>query len=535
MASWTPLLTTYAPSSIINITTWNELTGADGNLQYLYEQLIPEMYVNGQVTTSFIFSTNNLVHGINPNTYNDIRPSGLLPQIIDSSFTGLIKSRKEGLYLLSASTINTGSWNTPSIAFYKNNNQISESILNFIPQYASANESKTPNIINHFSIDRASEGDEYYAIASKTTGGDMNIQYPENYFSNSPYITNIFLNVPGINILSPVPIFLLDPNINLSLAENFNPMITPSPNDKWASSLVYSNSSTMYAFPDTVTTYTSNPLYWRKFIDSNNKTYTYPNTSSSFPISYATWRWSPQSTTSSDFDYCYMIIVLRSFDQLTSGYTNYEQNILSLHTIDKANEIIGTPISVTAHTNSANNLTQIWLRVAQRQLLIDEINPSSVGNGYILSLECGILEGGTINYTKIRCNTSVSGTREINLSSIGNLTSYNLSDVKIMTLGGIEFFSISNTQSNNKTTLSYYYVGNWRLSDVLSNPVLTSSWGTVIQENGLNYTQQKQFLWDKMTSEFNVSSRTESSSAGTAVSNAIRFNTFVFGDTTRFV
>jgi hypothetical protein len=65
--------------------------------------------------------------------------------------------------------------------------------------------------------------------------------------------------------------------------------------------------------------------------------------------------------------------------------------------------------------------------------------------------------------------------------------------------------------------------------------VLTSSWGTVIQENGLNYTQQKQFLWDKMTSEFNVSSRTESSSAGTAVSNAIRFNTFVFGDTTRFV
>jgi hypothetical protein len=211
------------------------------------------------------------------------------------------------------------------------------------------------------------------------------------------------------------------------------------------------------------------------------------------------------------------------------------QNILSLHTIDKANEIIGTPISVTAYTNNAGTLTSIYLRVAQRQLLIDEINPSAVGNGYILSLECGITTGNAPSYTKIRCNTSVSGTREIDLSSIGNLTSYTLSDVKIMTLGGIEFFSISNTQSNNRSTLSYYYIGNWRLADITSNPALTTSWGTVTVENSANYTAQKQFLWNQMTSEFNVSSRTESSSAGTAVSNAIRFNTFVFGDTTRFV
>lgn len=542
MASWTPLTTTYSASNVINVNTWNALTGSSGNLQYLYDQLIPEMYVNGYVNTSFVFSENNLVYGINPDTYNDIRPSGLLPQIVYSSFTGLVKVRKEGLYLIAASTVNTGSWNTPSITFYKNDNQISQSISNYIPKYSSFLEPSAPTIINHFTIDRASEGNEFYALASKTTGGIMNIQYSPgdstdnaNYFVKSPYISNIFLDVPGINIAPPTPIFILDPNINLSLSANFNPMITPSPTDKWASALVFPNSSTMFASPTTQGTYTSNPLYWRKLISSNNKTYVYPNTSSSYPLSYATWRWWPQSSTLSNFDYCYMMVVLKSFDQLSSGYNNYEQNILSLHTVDKASQIIGTPISVTAHTNAANTLTQIWLRVAQRQLLIDEINPNSVGNGYIFSLECGVLKGGSIDYTKIRCNTSVSGTREIDLSSIGNLTSYNLSDVKIMTLGGIEFFSISNTQSSNKTTLSYYYIGNWRLSDISSNPILTSSWNKVIQSNGYDYEQQRQFLWNRMKTEFNVSERTESSNAGTTVSNAIVFNTFLFGDTTRFV
>ena len=136
MASWTPLTTTYTSGNVINTSTWNALTGSSGNLQYLYDQLIPEIYVNGYMSTSFIFSTNDLVYGINPDTYNDIRPSNLNVQVVNSSFTALTRSRKEGLYLFSASTMNTGSWNTPSITLYKNNTEISKSLYNFIPQYS---------------------------------------------------------------------------------------------------------------------------------------------------------------------------------------------------------------------------------------------------------------------------------------------------------------------------------------------------------------------------------------------------------------
>ena len=546
MASWTPLLTTYVTNSVIDVSTWSALTGRSGNLQYLYDQLIPEIYANGYVSTSFLLNQNNVDYTINPDTFTDIRPSGLQTQFPYSSFTGNIKVRRDGLYLMSATTLNTGSWNTPALTFKNNGDIISQSVANYTPRYAATNEPNAPLPINHFAIELFNEENEVSAVASKTTGSVLNVQYSPGdssadalYFSKSPYVSNLFLNNAGVNTIAPTPIFILDSNINLSIDENTNRGFYPS-NDKWISALSPSNSSTMYAFVDTVnatSALTWPRMHWATTKNNTSRAYVYPYIPSVYYNSFATWRWLPNTGNASDYDYCFMMVAIKSFDQAnTPAGSEYEVNLLSLHTIDIANEITGTPISVTAVTNTAKTQTTIWLRVANWRMIIDVFDPNSpsLANGYIFSLEAGALNNNIIDYSSIKCNTSFSGTKEINLSTLGNLTGYDLNNIKVMTLGGNEFFSISYT-ADTQTKQSYYFVGNWRLADKSYAQELTGSWGTVIQGDGFYYTQQKESLWRIMKSQFNINDRVMYSSSSTAASNAIVFGTFLFDSTGRFV
>jgi hypothetical protein len=550
MASWTPLLTTYAINTIINVSNWNALTGSSGNLQYLYDQLIPEIYANGYVSTSFLLNQNNVDYTINPDVLTDIRPSGFQTQFPYSSFTGNIKIRRSGLYLTAATTLNTGSWNTPTLTFKRNGDEISQSAANFTPRYPAINESYAPLPINHFAIQLLEDEDEISAVASKTTGGVLNVQYSPgdsstdaSYFSKSPYVSNVFLNNAGVNTIAPIPIFILDPNINLTIDENVNRNFYPS-NDKWISALLPSNSTTMYAFFDTVNTLSSSQwqkLHWAKTKNNANRAYVYPYIPSANYDSIATWRWLPNSDSNADYNYLFMMVVVKSFDEANAPGPNptgvdFEVNLLSLHTIDRANEITGTPISVTAHTNLAKTQTTIWLRVANWKIMIDTFakNSSFLANGYIFSLEVGVLYNNIIDYSSIKCNTNVSGVKEINLSTLGNRTGYDLNDIKVMTLGGNEFMPIS-FYPDQLTMQSYYFIGNWQLDDKANAPVLTGSWNTVIQGDGLYYQQQKESLWRIMKSQFNINDRAIYSSSNALVDQGIVFGTYVFNGLERFV
>jgi hypothetical protein len=547
MASWTPLLTTYAVNSIINVADWNALTGSSGNLQYLYDQLMPEIYANGYVSTSFLLNQNNVDYTINPDALTDIRPSGFQTQFPYSSFTGNIKIRRSGLYLTAATTLNTGSWNTPTLTFKRNGDEISQSAANFTPRYPAINESYAPLPINHFAIQLLEDEDEIAAVASKTTGGVLNVQYSPgdsstdaSYFSKSPYVSNLFLNNAGVNAIAPIPIFILDPNINLTIDENVNRNFYPS-NDKWISALLPSNSTTMYAFSDTVDTISSTQwpyTHWAKTKNNANRAYVYPYSPSTNFESQATWRWFPNSSNNADYNYLFMMVVVKSFDEANVPgpmLFDFEMNLLSLHTIDKANEITGTPISITALINQAKTQITVWLRVANWKIIIDTFakNSSFLANGYILSLEVGVLYNNTIDYSSIKCNTNVSGTKDINLSALGNLTGYDLNNIKVMTLGGNEFFPV--TFYPTITMQSYYFIGNWQLDDKANAPVLTGSWNTVVQGDGLYYTQQKESLWRIMKSQFNISNRAVYSSNSSLVNYGIVFGTYTFNDIAGFV
>jgi hypothetical protein len=343
-----------------------------------------------------------------------------------------------------------------------------------------------------------------------------------------------------VNSIDPIPIFILDPNINLTIDENVNRNFYPS-NDKWISALLPSNSTTMYAFFDTVNTLSSTQwpyTHWAKTKNNTNRAYVYPYSPSANFESQATWRFLPNSSNNADYNYLFMMAVIKSFDEANVPgpmLYDFEMNLLSLHTIDEANEITGTPISITALINQAKTQITVWLRVANWKIMIDTFAKNSLflANGYIFSLEVGVLYNNVIDYSSIKCNTNVSGAKEINLSTLGNFTGYDLSNIKVMTLGGNEFFPI--TFSPTITMQSYYFIGNWQLIDNSILPVLTDSGNTVVQGDGLYYTQQKESLWRIMKSQFNISDRAVYGSNSSLVNYGIVFGTYTFNDIAGFV
>lgn len=509
MASWTNLTTTYTTNTLITVNEWNALAGYSGNTQYLKDILdffSTNEYVTYGFRTSFSFiNTTNAgivttFSTIDVDEKTDVFPNENEAQFFNPDDNAYRVIQKSGKYLLTAHynpvvEDNSGSGVFQSQTFDFTINESSISKTNFAGSNVAATTSwteATATPVTNFFMGRLQEEDillpqildagDYGNVAIATFSGS-NTSFIDNQsiiFAKSPTVSTLFLNTPTLDVSPPLNIYSLiggKPLINFvnqQIWEAFSNN-TRDADDILADPIFSSNWQNDY-------TYYSNS--WASSFDT---TYLLPYTTPVFVTGT-----SPKSIFSSEVAIIkpyYMMFAIKSFDPNSNIPVNTEQNIFSIEAYDSSNieiEYIGTPFQLTAYWGGSGVGLYLIMRLFTNVAQVHFPTFTSANTRIMFGLQ---LFEQINNLEVISPKLFINNTEISSISSFANnLTTYNLdyTDPLLVNnstvIGGVEYYSVKGTVSNNAMYSQYYFIGDYKLTDTYYNS------GTITE-------REKVYLW----------------------------------------
>ena len=512
MASWTNLTTTYTTNTLITVNDWNKLAGYSGNVQYLKDILdyfSTNEYVTYGYSTSFSFiNTTNIgtvltFSTINTDEKTEVFPDEDAAQFFNPDDNSYRVIQKSGKYLLTAHynpvvAYNAGNGSLQSQTFDFTINERSISKTNFagsnVANGASWTEATATPVTNFF-MGRLQEGGillpkildagQHANVAIATFNGS-NTSFIDNQsiiFAKSPTVSSLFLNTPTLDVSPPLNIYSLIGGEKLSYNGNVQEWYAFSSNTRDAN-----NDETDPVFetdPSGDYTYYSNS--WASSFDN---TYSLPFTTPIFVTGT-----SPKSifgtqvsTYNAIIKPYYMIFAIKSFDPNSNIPLNTEQNIFSIEAYDlsASNRYIGTPFQLTAHWAGSGVGLYLIMRLFTNVTQVHFPTITSANTRIMFGLQ--LLEQIN-NLDVIWPKLIINNTEIATISSwASNLTTYNLdyenplSTNNSTTIGGVEYYSVKGTVSNNAMYSQYYFIGDYKLTDTYLN-------------KGTTTAREKVYLW----------------------------------------
>lgn len=577
MASWTNLTTTYIPTEVIDVATWNQLAGYDGNTQYLYETLnrhsLNQYYVYGytaDTSTSFLLNQYQY-YDLDYTNHVDFVPDEVDPQFFDEENNAYIKIRKTGLYLIAG-----------HLNYMTENENISQNYMvyqmhrNNVPTdaYATsiqslpvpfANTQNSPTSMQFFDFQLYNQNDVIYSNITNYNIESVNLPtfignntsfiattsyintpptsfvtketptFSNNIVAQSPYFTTVYLTTPSINIEAAPVIFSYTAGYRTEF--NSNPSYAAVVKDAWVS---YNSQSAGYEDCTLVNSYDTTDNYakytpnrWRQSPQTaNDFSYVYPLVDVTVPHSQAVFsalQYADQPIGYRYPDYGYIMFSMKSFDIFNAINIHVEQNIFSVHItgiIETAPNvfqryIIGTPFTFSISKNGAS--ISMWIRLYEKIKQISFSN-LTITDECIFGLKIGQMVNGIFEYSPslIFNNIEVA-----TINSFTTTTTYDMANTErssgtgAHSIGGVDFYAASGSAAAKRIYSAFYNITNYKFAD-------TS------YESGTVTEKQKDFVWSHYLEKYEFSPPNYTYTVS-ETSSGIYFGTFAFGSTERMI
>jgi hypothetical protein len=540
MASWFNLTATYVSAQRIDVATWNSLAGYSGNLQYLKDTLdtytTQQYYTIGFRTSwSFIDVASPIpvspeYFSIDTDSYIDEKPDDVDNQFFDEDDLSAIKIRNTGMYLLTAYYNSIVDWDsslgkTQKQEFYFTDNDTDKiisktkfagSVTGSLSSWIEA----SPNPVHNFYMGILNENTVISPriYINDTTGGNKtiatftgsNTSFIDNQstiVAKSPYVATLFLKTTNPDAIPPTLVFSINGNHqlskNTSITTQYYQQTNNSSTDGYENALFTNYFNTeMIGYPPTSTSERTTKYLinsWMGTIDTKyNLGFTYPT---SVPgISSKSVLTHFDNNTDYIVNPYYFLFSFKSFNIYNNIPINTEQNILSIEQIESRyfpgyiaaadvnfEQYIGTPLQLTVFHDGTN--IKLILRMYTNVTIVSFSNVS-VSDRMLF----GFRAAQTINQSDIYWPTLYINNTEIaSISSWApNLTTYTLdnTDTSIwnrITFGGVDYYPVKGSISNNANYSAFYFIGNYKLSD------------TSI-DSGDYVEKEKRYLWNNIPS-----------------------------------
>jgi len=534
MASWSELTTTYVSTQRIDVATWNELAGYSGNLQYLKDTLdkySTQQYYTIGFRTSWSFVIPAIPVPAVPTYFSidtdldiDEKPDDVDAQFFNEDDLSAIKIRNSGIYLLTAHYNPIAALNgiNQSQMFYFGNEDTDEIISatqfgkSISSSTASWNEA-SPTPVHNFYMGRLSENTVITPriLLNRDTSGQKiiatfdgsNTSFIDNQSTiaaKSPYVSSLFLNTVDLDVTSPQLIFSINGNYQLSpdIAEPtryYQKTTTSSRNGDGTAIFANYYNTTEQGFVRASTLQKTTKYYtnsWTAAVDDTYKLgYTFPiklpGISSESVLTHES------NNTNYKVNPYYFIFAIKSFDIFNSIPVNTEQNIFSIEQIDTSRDVpgntipqyMGTPLQLTVFHDGTN--IKLILRMFANVTIVSFTNLSASDR-----MLFGFRVAQTINQTDVYWPTLyVNNTEIASISSWApNLTTYTFENTNTtiwnrITFGGTDYYSVKGTSTNNANYSAFYFIGNYKLSDIYL-------------EDGTYIEKEKRYLWNNIPKLF---------------------------------
>lgn len=576
MASWTNLNTVFTPYTQVSLSMWNELSGFEGNLQYLYEVLnkygFQDYYAygfyNADNLTSFTM-TSWLTYDLETSERIDERPTEIEAQFFDTANFGNIQIRKTGLYLLNAHALPINAVNNDnkagfSLKFARNNVDISETLTTESNSQSTLNRRlDTPNPLNYFAIQSLSEDDVINPNILTYGSGDAELyQYTGSWLNNkrpfakSPYVSSLFLTSEEYFKGTEVIYFFQAskkyfPAINNEYFAKITLLIkSPGPGVLNANEAPWASINK----PTEIIAYGANyfdpNFFWSIGYDSPAISYSIPAEydSNGNPNQNPLWKIINATTNTIPIEYRYFLFAFKALDYYNEPY--YETNIISFCIYDQKwgsdNEGLKSVVCTLSVSWDASANAIFWLRTywSVKKVVVAGLNPT---DKILVGLSFAQLYNSNIIYQpSIIINNQVVAfdiVDESNLiyepddgydlseffSTPTRVYTNDITQVNANIIQGENFATCSSSfvssawsYAPKRASAAAYAKGNWKISDEFLNATTA--------------TTEKLYIWQQMIDTYNIPDTMYTcTSFSMTVPGMIVIGTYNFDDTGRLL
>jgi len=523
MASWTNLTTTYTTNTLITVSTWNNLAGYSGNVQYLKDILdyfsTNEYVTYGYRTSASFVNTPNVgivttFTTIDTDEKTDVFPDEDEPQFFNPDDNSYRVIQKSGKYLLTAHynpvvDYNAGQGDNQSQTFDFTINEASISKTNFSGSnvydvgilFSLESAAVTP--VTNFFMGRLQEGDILlpqtldagsYADVSIATFNGSNTEEtdilgnpPAFITAKSPTVSTLFLNTPTLDVSPPAHIYSLIGGKALELTANVQYWEAFSSNTRNAQG---TETDPVFSTDPTTSFVLRYSYYSNSWATSFDTTYSLPYTTPVY-VSGTTSKsilGTQPSLQAAIIKPYYMIFAIKSFGPPPIVATNNEQNIFSIEAYDLTNDTyIGTPFQLTAYWGGSGDGLYFIMRLFTNVTQVHFPTFTTANVRMMFGLQ--LLEQ-IDNLDVISPKLFINNTEIASISSWAtNFTTYNLDYENPLSInnktviGGVENYSVKGAVANNAMYSQYYFIGDYKLTDTYIN-------------GGITTAREKIYLWN---------------------------------------